>query len=158
MTDTNPTPSSATFETELSSFGNNTGIVVPPDVIAQLGAGRRPPVDVEVNGYRYRTTVGVMNGQHLVSVSAAVRKETGLTGGDPITVTLALNTTTREVEVPNDLADALRREPTAFEFFGALSNSLQRYHVDQITGAKTPATRQRRVDKAVALFLAGKKR
>jgi uncharacterized protein YdeI (YjbR/CyaY-like superfamily) len=39
-----------------------------------------------------------------------------------------------------------------------LSNSLQRYHCEQVAGAKSDETRQRRIDKAVALFLAGKKR
>jgi uncharacterized protein YdeI (YjbR/CyaY-like superfamily) len=43
-------------------------------------------------------------------------------------------------------------------FFDGLSNSLQRYHVDQITGAKAAETRLRRIDKAVSLFEEGKKR
>jgi hypothetical protein len=43
---------SVTFETEVASFGNNTGIVVPPELITELGAGQRPPVDVDVNGHR----------------------------------------------------------------------------------------------------------
>lgn len=33
-----------TFETTLTSSGNNTGIPVPPPVIEQLGRGPRPPV------------------------------------------------------------------------------------------------------------------
>ncbi len=35
---------------------------------------------------------------------------------------------------------------------------LQRYHVDNITEAKTAETRQRRIEKAVSLFRAGKQR
>ena len=91
---------SVTFETTLSSFGNNTGIEVPPELIEQLGAGRRPPVEVDLDGYRYRSTVGVMGGKHLVSVSAAVRKETGLAGGDPIHVTLTVAEGPRPVDGP----------------------------------------------------------
>jgi hypothetical protein len=82
-----------TFSTNLSAVGNNTGIEVPPEVIQELGAGSRPAVSVYVNGYVYRNTVAVMGGKHLVSVSAAIRKETGLKGGDPITVTLTVETT-----------------------------------------------------------------
>lgn len=78
------------FSTTLSSFSNNTGIVVSPEKVEELGSGKRPPVLAEVNGYCFRTTVGVMSGQHLVSVSAAARKETGLRGGDAIDVTLTL--------------------------------------------------------------------
>lgn len=152
------TPSSVSFETTLSAFGNNTGIVVPPELIERLGAGKRPPVTAVVNGHEFRTTVGVMSGQHLVGVSAAIRKATGLAGGDPITVTLTLAETPREVTVPDDFAAALAAVPGARKFFDGLSNSLQRYHIDSIDGAKSADTRQRRIDKSVALFLAGKQR
>jgi hypothetical protein len=151
-------PRSATFETTVAAMGNNTGIVVPVEVIEQLGAGKRPPVLVDVNGHEYRSTVAVMGGRHLISVSAAVRQATGLAGGDPIRVTLTVADTPREVDVPADLAAALAADERAGAFFATLSNSLQRYHVDNVTGARTAETRQRRVDKAVELFRAGRKR
>jgi hypothetical protein len=66
------------------------GHVVPEKAIEQLAAGNRPPVLVTVNGYEYRNTVGVMGGMGLISISAAVRKATGLKGGDPIRVTLTV--------------------------------------------------------------------
>jgi hypothetical protein len=147
-----------TFESELHGMGNNTGIVVPPEVVDQLGAGRRPPVQVDLNGYDYRSTVGVMGGQHLVPVSAAIRKETGLSAGDPIRVTLTLAAAPREVTVPDDFAAALDAAPGTRAFFDGLANSLQRYHVDNINSAKAPETRARRIARAVELFRAGKKR
>jgi hypothetical protein len=149
---------SVTFDTTVAATGNNTGIVVPDNLIDELGAGRRPAVVVTVNGYEYRNTVGVMGGKHMISISAAVRKETGLKGGDPIRVTLTLADTPREVDVPDDFAAALAADPGAGAFFAALSNSLQRYHVDTINAAKTEATRQRRIEKAISLFRAGKQR
>src|SRR5579863_8107225 len=151
-------PASVTFETTVAVSGNNTGIVVPEHAIGQLGAGQRPPVLVNVNGYEYRNTVGVMGGKHMISISAAVRKAAGLKGGDPIHVTLTLADAPREVDVPADFAAALSADPDAGAFFAALSNSLQRYHVDNITEAKTAETRQRRIEKAISLFRAGKKR
>ena len=151
-------PKSATFETTVTAIGNNTGIVVPAEVIAQLAAGKRPPVLVDVNGYEYRNTVGVMGGKHMISISAAVRKATGLAGGDPIRVTLTVAETPRELTVPDDFAAALAADEQAGAFFGKLSNSLQRYHVDTINAAKSADTRQRRIDKAVALFRDGKQR
>ena len=151
-------PKSATFETTVAASGNNTGIVVPAEVIEQLGAGKRPPVLVDVNGYEYRSTVAVMGGQHMIGISAAVRAATGLTGGDPIRVVLTVADTPREVDVPSDFAAALAAEEDTADFFGRLSNSLQRYHVDNVNGAKTPETRQRRIQKAVALFREGKQR
>lgn len=150
-------PPSVAFDTTLSGFGNNTGIEVPPELVEQLGAGKRPAVHVDVNGYEYRNTVGVMGGKHLISVSAAIRKDTGLAAGDPIHVVLTVADTPRPVEVPNDFAEALAAAGVR-PFFDGLSNSLQRYHVDQITGAKAAETRLRRIDKAVSLFKEGKKR
>ena len=62
------------------------------------------------------------------------------------------------MNVPEDFAAALAADDQAAAFFGKLSNSLQRYHVDNVTGAKTADTRQRRIGKAIALFRDGKQR
>ncbi|QNN55005.1 DUF1905 domain-containing protein [Nocardioides mesophilus] len=142
----------------MTASGNNTGIVVPDGVIAQLGAGKRPPVAVEVNGYEYRSTVAVMGGQYLIGLSAAVRAATGLAGGDPIRVTLTVATSPRAVEMPPDFAAALDAADGARQFFDALPNSLQRYHVDNINAAKSPDTRRRRIEKSIGLFQDGKRR
>jgi len=64
----------------------------------------------------------------------------------------------REVDFPPDFAAALAADKAAGAFFATLSNSMQRYHVDSIDGAKTDETRQRRIAKAVALFRDGKQR
>jgi hypothetical protein len=149
---------SVKFDTTVTATGNNTGIVVPEDVIERLRAGKRPAVVVKVNGYQYRSTIGVMGGKHMISISAAVRKETGLKGGDAIHVILTVADTPRAVEVPSDFAAYLVAKPSTKAFFEKLSNSLQRYHIDNINGAKTPETRQRRIEKAIALFREGKRR
>jgi hypothetical protein len=113
---------------------------------------------VTVNGYEYRSTVAVMGGRYLISLSAAVRAATGLKGGDPISVVLTVADTPREVEVPADFAAAMEQQEPARQFFDGLSSSLQRYHVDNVNAAKAPETRQRRIDKSVGLFLAGRQR
>jgi hypothetical protein len=149
---------STTFETTIAGSATKTGIVVPEQAITELGAGKRPAVHVDLNGYGYRSTVAVMGGQYMVGVSAAIREATGLRAGDEVRVTLTLADSPRDVDVPADFAAALAADPAAGAFFPTLSNSLQRYHVDTINGAKTAETRQRRIDKAIALFQAGKKR
>ena len=151
-------PKSATFETTVAVTGNNTGIVVPEGAIEQLAAGKRPPVLVDVNGYEYRNTVAVMGGKYMISISAAVRKATGLKGGDPIRVTLTVADAPREAALPADFAAALAADEQASAFFGKLSNSLQRYHIDNVVAAKSADTRQRRIDKALALFRDGRPR
>ena len=155
---TSTKPNGVTFETTVAASGNNTGIVVPDDVVEQLGAGKRPPVLVNVNGYEYRNTVAVMGGKYMIGISAAIRKATGLQGGDPIRVNLSVADAPHEANVPNDFAAALAADQRAGAFFDGLSNSMRRYHVDNINAAKTADTRQRRIDKAIGLFLDGKQR
>src|SRR3954454_20387128 len=99
---TSTDPKRVTFETTVTASGNNTGIVVPEDVIAQLAAGKRPPVSVTVNGYDYRSTVAVMGGWYMIGISAAIRQATGLRAGDPIRVTLTIADSPRAVDVPAD--------------------------------------------------------
>jgi hypothetical protein len=137
------------FETTMSLFGNNTGIEVPPDVIDRLGAGKRPAVVVSVNGYEFRSTVGVMNGLALVPFSAEKRAATGIGGGDAITVDIDVDTAPREVDVPADLAaglDSAGLRPA----FDALSPSRRKAHVVAVEGAKAAETRARRVAAVVA--------
>jgi len=94
----------------------------------------------------------------LIAVSAAVRQATGLAAGDRVSVVLTLATEPREVDVPADLAEALAQDPQLQAFFAGLANSLQRLHVDNVNGAKSPEVRQRRIDRVVQLFREGKKR
>lgn len=150
--------STVAFDTTVTATGNNTGIVVPEDVIERVGGGKRPAVVVKVNRYEYRNTVGTIGGKFTISISAAVRKETGLSAGDAIRVTLALAETPREVTVPDDFAAALSAEPGSAAFFAELPNSLQRYHVDNVNRAKTAETRQPRIGKAISLFQEGRQR
>lgn len=145
------------FDSTLLAFGNNTGIEVPDDVLAKLNAGKRPSLMVRVNGYTYQVSPGTMDGRTMLSFSADHRQKSGLQGGDQIHVELAVATGPREVELSDDFRQALEASGT-WAFFESLSNSLQRYHCDQINGAKTEETRERRIEKAIGLFKEGKKR
>ena len=141
-----------------SSGGNTTGIVVPADVVEGFGAGKRVPVQVTINGHTYRSSIASMGGRFLVGVSAENRLKAGVAAGDEIEVDLVLDEAPREIEVPADLAAALDAAPAARTFFDGLSYSLKRYHVEQVTGAKTDETRQRRIAKSVDLLAQGKAR
>ncbi len=137
------------FETTLFQMGNNTGIEVPPEVLEELGGGKRPAVNVTVNDYAYRSTIASMGGRYLISFSSDKRAATGLKGGDPISVELTLDTAPRTVEVPDDLATALAAAGLR-EAFDALSPSSQKADVTNVEGAKAAQTRARRVAAVVA--------
>ncbi|RXZ67228.1 YdeI/OmpD-associated family protein [Agromyces albus] len=137
------------FETRMSQVGNNTGIEVPAEVIEGFGAGRKPPVIVNVNGYEYRSTVAVMGGRFMIPFSSDKRAATGIGGGDAIVVDLEVDTAPRTVEVPDDLAAALDAGG-ARAAFDRLSTSARKAHVTSVESAKAAETRQRRVDGIVA--------
>lgn len=135
----------ASFSTVLFQDGNNTGVEVPADVVTALGTGKRPPVLVDVNGFRYRSTIAPMGGRFLIPFSAARRAESGISGGDPIEVTLTLDEQPRTVEVPDDLQAALSASAAAQAAWDALSFSKRKEHARSVTEAKKPETRARRV-------------
>ena len=148
---------SVTFETTLAASGNNTGIEVPPELVERLGAGRRPPVTVDLGGYAYRSTVAVLGGRYLVGVSAAVRQATGLGAGDPVRVTLTLAETPREVDVPADLAAALAADPAAQQAFATLDGRNRYAVLHRVATAATPQTRARRIAAVVTMLAEGRR-
>ena len=142
--------------TLLQADKNATGIQIPDEVVASLGAGKRPPVRVTINGYTYRNTVAVMGGVFMVGVSAEHRKGANVAGGDEVDVDIELDTEPRVVTVPPDFQAALDNDVEAHRFFEGLSYSNKSRHVLSIEDAKTAETRQRRIDKAISQLRAGK--
>lgn len=134
------------------------GFEVPPAVVEALGAGRRPPVTVTINGYRYRNTVAVLGGTYMIGVSSEHRGPAGVAGGEEVEVELELDTAPREVVVPEDLRTALDADPAARATFEKLSYSNRSWHVLQVTGTKNPETRARRVEKSIVALHAGRVR
>ena len=146
------------FRTTIQLEGKTaTGFRVPPDVVAALGGGKRPAVTVTIGGHTYRSTVAAYGDVFMLPLAAEHRAAAGVAAGDEVEVELAPDTAPREVEVPADLAAALAAEPEARAFFDGLSYSNRRWFVLSVEGAKTPETRLRRVDKAVAMLREGRK-
>jgi hypothetical protein len=79
-------------------------------------------VNVTVDGYTYRTTIGSLGGRSLISVSADVRGKAGVAAGDE----------------------------TARQAFDRLPYSHKSRYVLWVREAKKPETRQRRVDRTVS--------
>jgi hypothetical protein len=147
----------ASFRTVVLLGGKTaTGLRVPPEVVTGLGAGKKPAVRVTIAGHTYRSTVAVMGGEFMIPLSAENRAAAGVAAGDEVEVGVELDTEPREVAVPADFAEALAARPEAQRFFDGLSYSQRRWFVLGIEEAKTPATRERRVAKAVAQLAEGK--
>jgi hypothetical protein len=139
------------FTTVLEATGGTTtGFVVPESVVEALGGGRRPKVAATVNGHTWRTSIASMGGRFLLGASAAVREASGIAAGETHTVTVALDTAPRSVDVPDDLAAALAAAPRAAAAWEKLSHSNRRRYAEAVAAAKTPETRARRVASTVA--------
>ncbi|MCU1416858.1 MAG: hypothetical protein JWP32_1032 [Schumannella sp.] len=142
----------STFTTTLMQSGNNVGIEIPDEVVAELG-GKRVPVLVTIDGgYTYRNTTAVMNGKSLVGVSAEHRAASGVAGGQVVEITMVRDDGPREVEVPSALAAALDADPVAAAAWQKLAYSHRKAHARAISEAKGDDTRDRRVAKALALL------
>ncbi len=99
----------ATFTTMVTKDDkvNATGLPVPAEAVAAMGAGKKPKVLVSLNGYTYRSTVAAYGEIYMLPLAAEHRQAAGVQAGDQVEVTIQLDTDPRTVEVPAELADAL---------------------------------------------------
>jgi hypothetical protein len=109
----------------------------------------RVPVKVTLNGYTYRSTIASMCGIVGIPLRRSNREAAGLVGGERIAVTLELDTEPREVELPHDLARALRSKSARLKKWQSLSYTRRREMAEAIENAKKPETRARRLSHAL---------
>jgi hypothetical protein len=150
-----------TFDALLELDSENGGVyfLVPFSVEATYGKLGKLPVRVTIDGFPYQgplTSLG--DGTHCLVVNRTIRNAIDKTWGHTVHVLLALDTAPRVVEVPEDFAHALLVMPGAREKFTNLSFSHQREYVRWITGAKKEETRRKRLQEAVDMIAAGRKR
>jgi hypothetical protein len=124
-------------------------IEIPERVVAKLGAGKRLPVRVNLNGVAYRSTIAVYGGRYYLPARREICQAANLVPGGRARVALEVDTAPRTVEVPADLARALSAAKLRSDF-DRFSFSHRREFVDWLTSAKRPETRKARIPKVVA--------
>ncbi|GGF94841.1 hypothetical protein GCM10007304_05870 [Rhodococcoides trifolii] len=127
---------------------------MPESVVTSLSGKKRFPVSVTVAGHTYASTLVFYKGQFIVPLSAEHRSAAGVEAGQAVEVDIVLDDAVRTVAVPDDLATALADNGIR-PAFDSLSYSNQRAHVLSVDGAKTEATRTRRIEKVVETMKAG---
>ena len=142
------------FAAFIKPMGNNTGILVPPEVRDALNGGKNPLVKVSLAGHSWGSKIATMGGDLLIGVSADIRKITGVKGNETHEVTLELDDKPRVIEAPDDLKAALSANPVAQAAWDKLAASHKKAHVLAIEGAKAADTRARRVVKAIETLTA----
>jgi hypothetical protein len=153
----NPPAAPLRFRALLESTGKTAaGMQVPEEIVTRLGSTKRPAVKVTINGYTYRSSIAPMGGAYWLGVSNENRAKAGVAAGQTLDVTVELDTEPRAVTVPADFQKALGKDAAARKFFEGLSHSNKSRIVLAIEGAKTAETRQRRIEKSVAMLHEGK--
>lgn len=138
------------FEAVIQAAGRGGAFVFVPFDVEKVFGKKRVPIWATVDGEPYRGTLVRMGSpQHMFPVLKSIRKKIGKEPGDTVRVTLEEDTQPRVVEVPGDLAEALRASPQAGSKFRALSYTHQKEYVRWITEAKREETRRRRISKTL---------
>lgn len=142
--------SKQSFRAKLEGSAKSAGtyVIVPADVMDTFGGRVRVPVRATINGVTWRTTIADMGNGPMVGVTAATRTAAGIERGDRVTLTIALDTEERIVDVPADFARAMTGvQRNAYD---AMSYTHRKEYVQWIEDAKKPETRLRRIEQACA--------
>jgi uncharacterized protein YdeI (YjbR/CyaY-like superfamily) len=140
-----------TYTTSVIGFKNHASLHIPDDVLERLGANRRAPLKITINGYTYRSTATAVNGECRVVFPQADRDASGAKAGDQVEVTLELEVGKREVELPDELQDALAAAGL-LEAFESLTYSKRKEFARQVAEAKAAETKAKRVAKVLESF------
>jgi hypothetical protein len=151
------TAPSRTVRATVPPDDENFAIRLPFDVKAVFGKARAPVI-VTVGDYSFPWTVAVYGGESFVGLRKSHRVAAGLAPGQRVVVTITADTSTRTVDVPSDLAKALRSDATAKVAWKALSYTHQKEHVEALASAKKPETRARRLEKTLSMLAMKKPR
>ena len=136
------------YKTVVVGHGKHAALEIPDEVLAKLGANRRAPLKITINGYTYQSTATGVDGKCMVVFPLKDREAAGAAAGDTIAVTLELDAGHREVAMPEELTAALKKagKTAAFE---ALTYSKRKEFVRQVTEAKAADTKARRIQKVI---------
>ena len=142
------------FRAVIEDAGGGGAYVSIPFDVEEIFGSKRPKVKAMIEGMPYRGTLVRMGGAcHLLPVLKEIRAKIGKSIGDEVEVEVEEDTEPRQVEIPQDLKDALQAHPQALAFFMRLSYTHQKEYVRWIEEAHRAQTRQSRVARTVEKFL-----
>lgn len=139
-----------TFTAVIQNAGGGGAFVEVPFDVEKAFGEKKPKVKALIEGVPYRGRLVRMGGpSHLLIILKGIREQIGRSFGDTIKISVEADTEPRVVEIPPELAKALKKEKAAAEYFNALAYSHKREYVGFITEAKKQETRERRVVQTV---------
>lgn len=146
------------FEAKIiAGMGGGAGVLFPYDTEREFGTRGSVPVKATLDGVAY--TGSLMNcgmPSHTLGVLKGIREKIGKGPGDTVRVVVERDETVRTIETPADLKNLLKKEGL-LAGFEKLSYTHRKEYVRWIEEAKKEETRQRRLEKSVAMLKAGVK-
>ena len=139
-----------TFTAPIVKVGVLRSVIVPPKIVRALGGGTRIAVIARYAGETTRSTLNPAGGgQRRLVLQMDVLRPAKRDAGDALEVSLELSTTSHKQPLPPDLQRALQFRPAAAAALERASPSTWRMIVELLEQARTPETRQRRLEKLV---------
>lgn len=137
------------YESAVIGDGNHASLIIPDEVLEQLGANRRAPLKVTINGHTYQSTATGVAGECRVVFPSADREAAGAKAGDVVRVQLELDSGHREVDIPAELAEALKQAHVT-DVFERQNYSTRKEFARSVRDAKATETKQRRIAGIIA--------
>jgi hypothetical protein len=142
------------FEVLLEQAEDNKscGFYFPYDTKEIFGTKARVPVCGTINGTEFRSSLAPMGGScHIMPVNTKLREAAGVKAGDIIKIVLERDDAPRTVEIPEDLAEALKTDNLT-DSFNKMSFTYQKEYSNAVNEAKKEETRIRRIEKIVGIL------
>jgi hypothetical protein len=138
------------FTAPIVRIGILRSVIVPAKIASALGAEARIPVVARYAGEITRSTIVPAGGgkRRLVLQMDALRPAR-LDTGDEIEISLERATGSHKLPLPADLQRALPFRPAAAAELDRSSPSTWRMIIESLDQARTPETRQRRIEKII---------
>jgi hypothetical protein len=138
------------FSARIGRTGILRSVTVPAKIARALGGAARIPVLACYGEEITRSTLRPAGGaQRRLVLRMAVLRSAGIDTGDRITLTLEPARESHRQPLPPDLARVLRFRPTAAAELDRASPSTWRITFERLEQARTPETRQRRLEQMV---------
>jgi len=148
------------FETKLvrpEGVGTWTFAPIPLDIAHETGIKARLRVKGRIDGVPFAgTLLPGGSGRHFVVVKKELRDRLGKSAGDGVRIQMDVDSSPASVVIPDDLTRALTRSSAARSGFEDMAPSHKKAYVEWIEEAKKPATRTKRIAKALMMIAAGK--
>jgi len=138
------------FQAPLVRMGSRLSWViahVPFDVRETWGAGGRPKVRGEINGFPFRTSLfPTRAGGHFLLVNKGMQRGAKAVAGTVARFRLEPDTEERVVAVPAEMKRIFAEERALGRWFDKLNYSTRKWIADWVTGVKSAEARVRRAE------------